>query len=114
MANQRRASNRARARANGMSQREPTHREARYRGEGYRADGHHGDRKGYSGSPAHVTMTQGPGPVPGAGELAGIGGPGPGSAADAYEMDPTENPIRPTPPSATPKGAHAAEGGEED
>ena len=114
MANQRRETNRARSRGNGMAHREPTHREARYRGEGYRIDGHHGDRKGYSGSPAHITMTQGPGPVPGAGELEGIGGPGPGSAADSIETDPAENPIRPTPPATSPKGGRADESGEED
>ncbi len=84
-----REANRMRARRNGMEQREPEHREDRYDGEGYRADGHHGERGGYSGSPAHLTMTHGPGPVPGAGENDGIAGPGPGNLARRLKVDPT-------------------------
>ncbi len=123
MANKRREANRRRRAEpyheeehsrNGMHQREPEHREAQYDGEGYRADGQHGERKGYSGSPAHVTMSHGPGPVPGAGELGGIGGPGPGDAARRTRVDPTENPIRKTPASATPKGDKGTVSGEED
>jgi hypothetical protein len=98
-----------------MSQREPEHREPRYKGEGYDTDGMHGDGKGYSGSPAHRSMTNGPGPVPGAGELAGIGGPGPGSEGRSVRPDPVENPTRKTPDSKT-KAAKGDDtsGGEED
>lgn len=94
MANTRKAASRAR---NGMDQREPGHREARYAGEGYDSDGQHGDGQGYSGSPAHVSMTHGPGPVPGAGQLDGIGAPGPGRAGRSVRPDSAENPTRKAP-----------------
>jgi hypothetical protein len=98
---------------NGMEQREPGHREARYAGEGYDSDGSHGDGENYSGSPAHVTMTHGPGPVPGAGEQGLVGGPGPGRAGRVVRPDPVENPIRQPASGASPKGDRR-DGGEED
>jgi hypothetical protein len=116
MANQRREANRARSRRNGMSQREPEHREPTYKGEGYAADGTHGARGRSSGSPAHRGESFGPGPVPGAGELDGIGGPGPGQEGRAVRPDDAENPSRATPAGGTPKGDKSgdAAGGEED
>ena len=116
MANKLREANRARARRNGMGQREPEHREPKYKGEGYDADGKHGERGRSSGSPAHHGESFGPGPVPGAGELDGIGGPGPGDEGKGMRPEPTENPIRKTPSAAKPKGDQGGDtaGGEED
>ena len=95
MANKRREENRKRSseRGGAMSQRESTHREPRYRGEGSE-----GAVSRSSGSHAHVGERRGPGEVPGAGELGGIAGPGPGRSAETKAgMRPESFPSRKTP-----------------
>lgn len=110
--NARRAANRARSKADGISYREPeTHmsmggrkvptREPEHHEEGYRAQ--HEPHASH-GSPASLGTSKGPGPVAGAGELHSPGA-GPGRAAQRIAgRDRSESPTRPTPSGETPKG----------